>query len=302
MGLGYSTETPAEAREIPTPPPIEEYTQWLATSRSQTAHYTGEKLRVRLGHKRGTILPTDYRFGHHTFMAPTERVFSLRNPSENPDLVGLPSVLDQGELGSCTANGMANCLRVCEMKETGTSDVMMPSRLFGYYFSRKTEGNVDTDSGAEIRDVVKVANRKGFCSETEWPYDISKFKVEPTAECQEHAKNHRAIHYERVDQSLEALKTAIHTGFPVIFGFVVYDSIEAPSVGKTGVIPLPTQGDQSIGGHCVILTGWDDNKRLFQIMNSWGENWGDRGFGYLSYDYVLKDYLASDFWRITYVS
>lgn len=299
MGLSYSTnplDTEEEIARIPTPPPIEDYERWLAERKQRFVHYTGDALRARLGHIRGIKRDTDYRFGHQNFETPTERIFSLRETG------GLPSVLDQGELGSCTANGMANCLRVCEMRESGSDEVMMPSRLFVYYYSRELEGNVDTDSGAEIRDVVKVVNTRGACDELEWPYDISQFTVEPTEECREHAKAHRAVQYERVDQTLEALKTAIRTGFPVVFGFVVYESMETPEVGKTGVIPMPSGRDKAVGGHCVILTGWDDNKRLFQIMNSWSDKWGDSGFGYLSYDYILTDYLASDFWRITYVS
>jgi len=309
MGNWYSTEvddpldTPITESDmngvIPTPPPIEDYERFLANRRRRFVHYTGDALRCRLGHIRGEILDRDYRFGHQNFEEPTERVYSLRNDSS------LPSILDQGELGSCTANGMANCLRVCEMRETGTdvsTNVMMPSRLFVYYYSRDLEGTTDTDSGAEIRDVVKVVNRRGACDEAMWPYDISQFTVEPTEECRIEAKKHRAIQYERVEQTLTALKTAIRTGFPVVFGFVVYESMETPSVGETGIIPMPSGTDKAIGGHCVILTGWDDNKRLFQIMNSWSEKWGDGGFGYLSYDYILTDYLASDFWRITYVS
>ena len=289
-----------DASSAPPAPPIADFQSWRSTQeryRPENVHYTGDALKRRLGHIRGTIRGCDFRFRHANFETPTERVFTLRD-------VGLPSVLDQGELGSCTANGMANCIRVCEMRETGetSENVMMPSRLFVYYYSRLMEGNVDTDSGAEIRDVVKVVNKRGACNETEWPYDISQFTVEPTAECQAHAKAHRAVQYERVEQTAEALKTAIRTGFPVVFGFVVYDSIQRPSVGQTGIVPFPAITDKAIGGHCVILTGWDDNKRLFQFMNSWSDKWGDSGFGYLSYDYVLKEYLASDFWRITYVS
>jgi C1A family cysteine protease len=287
-----------------TPLPVVDYRNWLINrTTSDHVHYTGDALLKRLGHIRGTRRESDYLFSHLNFEMPSERVFSLRNPpADDPNLVGLPPVLDQGELGSCTANGMANCLRVCEMKENPDEMSLLRSRLFIYYYSRLREGNVDTDSGAEIRDVVKVVKCRGACLESEWPYDISQFTVEPTKECQTHARAHRAVQYESVEQNLEALKTAIRTGFPVVFGFVVYDSIQTPDVGKTGVIPMPTNSDKAIGGHCVILTGWDDNKRLFQIMNSWSDKWGDDGFGYLSYDYILTDYLASDFWRITYVS
>ena len=64
---------------------------------------------------------------------------------------------------------------------------------------------------------------------------------------------------------------------------------------------MPKKTDSQIGGHCIILVSWDDSMRLFGIQNSWGEEWGDKGFGYMSYDYLLKPELASDFWLISTV-
>ena len=50
------------------------------------------------------------------------------------------------------------------------------------------------------------------------------------------------------------------------------------------------------GGHAVIMIGWDNSIKCLKIMNSWGETWGDKGFLWLSYDYVEKALIYS--WAI----
>ena len=57
----------------------------------------------------------------------------------------------------------------------------VPSRLFIYYNERVIEGTVDTDSGAQIRDGIKVVAKQGVPPETDWPYDIAKFADKPPA-------------------------------------------------------------------------------------------------------------------------
>ena len=36
--------------------------------------------------------------------------------------------------------------------------------------------------------------------------------------------------------------------------------------------------------HCVVLVGWDDDRREWIIKNSWGIGWGDGGYGTIGYD------------------
>lgn len=221
-----------------------------------------------------------------------QRDFSLRDK--------MPPVLNQGKLGSCTANGICNAIRFCEIAED--IDGHKPrSRLFVYYNERAMEGNVNEDSGAQIRDGIKSINKQGACFEETWPYDITQFTEKPTPNCYKEAKKHRTLKYERVSHSIDDIKAAIQSGFPVVFGFVVYDSIEKPTVARSGIIPMPSGSDEQIGGHCIICCGWDDTRRLFEIQNSWGTEWGNEGYGYMSYDYLADPELASDFWKITFV-
>ena len=142
-----------------------------------------------------------------------------------------PPIYDQGNLGSCTANAIAAAYQFDEMRQEN-SDSFMPSRLFIYYNERKMEGSTDTDSGANIRDGIKSINRQGVCHESIWPYDISKFAVEPDQVCYSDAKYHKSLIYHRVKHNCKQIRAALHNGYPVVFGISVYQSFENEEVAK----------------------------------------------------------------------
>lgn len=209
-----------------------------------------------------------------------------------------PSVYDQGHLGSCTANAIGFCYHFDELKQN-ISSPFIPSRLFIYYNERNTEGHTDEDSGAEIHDGVNCINTIGVCSEDSWPYDITKFTEKPTDTCYEIAKEHRTVCYRAVEQTIDQLRAAIISGFPIVFGFTVYESFESPDVAKTGNMPMPVEGEKVLGGHAVAVVGFDDTREVFIVRNSWGENWGDKGYFYMPYSFITSKDYASDFWVIT---
>ena len=209
-----------------------------------------------------------------------------------------PAVYDQGHLGSCTANAIGFCYHFDELKQNNQSS-FIPSRLFIYYNERNMEGHTSDDSGAEIHDGVHTINTIGVCPEDNWPYDINKFSEKPADNCYELAKNHQSVSYQAVEQSIDQLRAAIISGFPVVFGFTVYDSFESPDVTKTGIMPMPKEGEKILGGHAVAIVGFDDTQKLFIVRNSWGENWGDKGYFYMPYEFIINPSYASDFWVIT---
>jgi len=210
-----------------------------------------------------------------------------------------PSVYNQGELGSCTANALACAIQFDEMKQNLENNI--PSRLFIYYNERDIEGNIDRDTGASLRDGVKCINNIGYCNETQWPYDITKFTEKPLQDCYDYARKHKSLSYKHVQQDETHIKSVLNMGFPIVFGISVYESFESEEVSKTGIVPLPEKSERMLGGHAIVLVGYDEEKRLFTFRNSWGENWGDKGYGYLPFEYVCDKDLASDFWVVTKV-
>ena len=208
--------------------------------------------------------------------------------------VKFPPCYDQSKLGSCTGNAIAGAVHY-DLIKTNYPKIFTPSRLFIYYNERVLEGTVTEDSGAIIRDGVKTINTLGVCSEDTWKYDISKFKKKPTKKAFKEALNYQSVEYYAVNQTEVDIKTAIANNFPVIFGFMVKESFESKETATTGVYK---PSGKFIGGHAVLIVGYDDSTQQFKVRNSWGTEWGDKGYFYMPYSEVLNTKISSDFWVI----
>jgi C1A family cysteine protease len=138
-----------------------------------------------------------------------------------------PPVYNHGDLGSCTANAIAGAMEF-DQKKQGLQE-FTPSRLMIHYDERVIEGTVNSDSGAQIRDGIKSVATQGACPETEWPYDITKFADKPPDNCYNDAVQYRAVSYQRLVQSLTQMKGCLTAGYPFVFGFTAYESLEQTS-------------------------------------------------------------------------
>lgn len=211
-----------------------------------------------------------------------------------------PPVYNQGELGSCTANAIGAAFEFELLKQSQKND-FMPSRLFIYYNERVIEHTVNLDNGAEIRDGIKSVNQQGVCPETLLAYDIKKFAEKPKPACYKEALNHQVLSYHRVTRSLDQMKGCLADGFPFVLGFTVYDSFESATVAKTGKLNMPSPSEGIQGGHAVMAVGYDDTAKRFIIRNSWGTDWGLKGYFTMPYEYLMTENLSDDFWTIRLV-
>jgi len=221
---------------------------------------------------------------------------------------------NQGPIGSCTANAFCYVIKLLAIQNPSLTQWVdyNPSRLYIYWCERYLEANkVENkiqDTGANVIDACLWAKSNGICAETDWPYDVLKVNKNPTKSltptileklknnCSQHKiSGYTQIYYKSPDV-LTLIKSSLANNNPVMIGFLAFPGLESISAGATGLVPNPTSSSQKpIGGHEVVLIGFDEDKKLFTFMNSWGVNWGNKGKGYLTYDYVKKyglDYIT----------
>jgi C1A family cysteine protease len=229
----------------------------------------------------------------------------------------MPPVYDQGQLGSCTANGICAVFDYkynwnnIKGKFNGDSapdsaPLFTPSRLFVYYNERVMEGDVGSDNGAQIRDGITSISTTGICQESECPYVISSFAHRPTHLAYKDAKNFTATG-KSVEVSSISFKTALHNGYPVVFGFSVPSSFEGQDIATNGFLTYDPS-DSIVGGHCVVACGYDDNlvnpnvpndtPGYILVRNSWGAGWGLQGYFWMPYSFVDNANMCSDSWII----
>ena len=235
-------------------------------------------------------------FGHPQF----EKTCMAATPARADVSGGMPAVYDQGNLGSCTANAGA-ALAEFLTKKQGWLDYM-PARLAIYYWNRQLEGTVSEDSGSSLADTAKTLSTKGAPNETRWPYDIAKFTNTPTAAVVANAKQHIIKDPLQVTQNMDDIRACIAFGYPIIFGFTVYESFESDAVAKTGILSMPKRGEQVVGGHAVVACGYDDYTKMVKVRNSWGPAWGQKGYFQMPYDFIANSNLADDFWSAHQIS
>jgi C1A family cysteine protease len=208
----------------------------------------------------------------------------------------MPPIWDQQNLGSCVPHATARIVLHRLAKENKASLSDTPSRLFIYYGGRVIEKTITSDSGLQVRDGLKVAGTLGCPPETDWPYDITKFMVQPPHIAYTKASKQVALKYYTMPKTRWNIRWCINNDYPVAFGMPVYESFESESVASTGMVPIPSPEESPAGGHSMVIVGYDEARKLYEIDNSWGEEWGDKGRCWIPYSYFESE--ASDLWTV----
>jgi len=214
-------------------------------------------------------------------------------PPEGSVMSFCPAIYQQGNIGSCVGNEVA--------AQVSTGHIIQrlpdpqPSRLMIYYNAREMEGSVQEDAGCSIRDAIKSVAKQGVCPESQWPYIEAYFAIKPPKACYDVALNNRILSYHRLWYSLNTMKACIVSGYPFSIGVRVFENFPM----EFGEIPMPAGG--MIGGHAMMVVGYNDATQKFIVRNSWGREWGIGGYGTIPYAYLTNPKLAVDFWTVRLV-
>lgn len=202
-------------------------------------------------------------------------------------------VENQLELGSCTGQAVVGAYELLLNQKFPTLFKDL-SKLFVYYNARLLGGNVLEDEGAYLRDAIKAVKKYGICDETVWPYIIENFDISPTESSYTDAKKRNIKNYYRV-YTVNEMLDALNQNYPIIIATLVYDSFDSVA-GTTGVVPMPKAEEHVQGGHAMCLVGYNMRKRLFLARNSFGEDWGFKGYCWIPFDYVEESFI--DMWVV----
>lgn len=226
-------------------------------------------------------------FNIDTIPAPSQGVVDLR-PS-------FSAIKNQGRQGACLAfafSAIAEYALKTQYKKT-----IDFSEAFLYYETRKSAGCTSEDAGSSLSDASNVLLCEGICLESFMPYDEYDYTTPPSSLAFNNAQNYKVEGIYLIKNDLDALRTALSNGYPVVISTVIFSSFGS---GKNGVIPMPQKREiqnyrhsgRAHGFHSMVIVGYDDAKQCFIVRNSWGNSFGENGYCYMPYDYITDEDLC----------
>ena len=188
----------------------------------------------------------------------------------------VPDIRDQKTINSCVGFATTNVMQILNYKETGKRDRFSPGYVYG-----KCRNDEDTYEGMYIRDMLDHLIKTGAPFESDFPYNEEMTKIREMVknrpELDKKAQPYHIEGYEVYAQGdrkarYKAIKTALYK----------YN------------VPILIAADFPGGSHAVCIIGWNDKTQKWKIVNSWGEDYGDKGIGYIRYESLDRGYLLVD--------
>ncbi len=211
-------------------------------------------------------------------------------------------IRNQGRINSCTAHSTATAMYMNVSQKLKKK--ISFSRLFIYYNTRRIENSIPNDIGvAHAANVLLALQQYGSPPEKNWPYtDVERrFDDLPSSSAFNAALNYRYTDsvITPLPGNIRSFREALVRKKPIIFGIKLYESFFSDSVALTGQVPVPQSSgrDDFVCGHSMLIVGYDDKTKRFKVRNSWGPEWGSKGYCFMPYSYVLSHF-ALDFYII----
>lgn len=217
-----------------------------------------------------------------------------------------PEIIEQGDIDSCVPNCISLVYYYNTFKQKNHINFRI-SRLFLYYSVRKIYNELSDDTGSRIIDCINILKKTGVPPEFLHPYHEKFLHKKPSESAKKLAKYCKLLGFEQLGKKftniISDIKHSLLENNLVICGIKIFENFNNKLTVKTGQVVIPILDEEElIGGHSIVIVGFDDNKKNFIFINSWGKNWGINGVGFIPYDYISNLELADEFFVLTKIT
>ena len=234
------------------------------------------------------------RFGRHIPPPlPAHRMLMKGSGAQLPDYKDLRAtcgpIKDQGEEGSCTGHAGSSGMEWINRTYLNRSPILSPQYFYACELLR--QGSFPSDVGSDGKTLCEVAILNGCCETSLYPY-VSGQILRPSSDQIANARQYEMGAYHGL-AGVPVAQSVLGDPVPwvVKIGLTVYASFMSDDATRTGIIPPPQSKELAVGGHEMLLVGYDLAETpvirpatappSFLAQNSWGADWGDKGFCWL---------------------
>ena len=227
---------------------------------------------------------------------PSKEKLSLFPKAAAPQGIKVPSKIDlsanfptpgnQGQQGSCVGWATAYNYKTFQEKLDHKWDVKTNDHKFSpaYVYNQINGGR---DQGSSIDDAMNLIKNQGVCSLQAMPYSDRNYTKRPTAAQKKLALPHKSKSWGVTNGGdVNAMKAHLAAGDAVTVGIPIYSDFDR--ISSSNPVYHGTGGGLE-GYHALCIVGYDDSKKAFKFINSWGANWGINGYGYMGYDFIQRE-------------
>eukprot|EP00913_Durusdinium_trenchii_P003198 g2958.t1 len=213
----------------------------------------------------------------------------------------MTTVEDQSQTNSCCANAVCGAYEYMGKRhamQLGQAVVDDISRLFIYYVGRKKDQQL-------FREELRLARSARPAARRNWPFNISRVNERPPETCFNEAVRYKIAESRKVEVRLASMRQCLaegpvgsflassnrfSVGHPIVFGLKLTAQFFKPAPGGGITTPDPSDPQSAEHGlHAMLIVGYNDRQEVFIVRNSWGTSWGDKGYGYVPYNYICND-------------
>ena len=247
------------------------------------------------------FLPEEQKLGIPLASTP----FSGDELPRSVDLSGrMPPAGSQGNQNSCVAWAVVYAYKSYQEKIEENNGYTNGGGLnYNAVFSPAyvyNQINNGRDGGSFFPDALNILSQQGAVKWTDMPYNDRDFMTKPNETQRSKAKRYRIDYWRRVNvMDAKELKAQLNAGYPVMIGALVDKGFYDGGFAAGGQdFYWRSQIGKTLGGHAMLVVGYDDGRNAFKVLNSWGQQWGRSGYCWITYDYfprvVREAYVMKD--------